>query len=174
MQTKPNPFSQLVSRLEETHLSGTKPSFEDPAFSALLDSYTILQQCALTHHLQSLLAPDPDRPPESGGKKLPTPTFVAGAYLKTLNLLERTKSRLDRIAGRLERKENSFESLQRSCASQFLLTELESGEKPARELIKLARSVGISERTLKRAKAEFGILSIQRILSDQRPLGSVH
>ncbi len=81
--------------------------------------------------------------------------------------MERSKSRFDRIAGRLTRKPTAAESFQLNTATQFLLTELSSGEKPAREVIKTARSIGISERTLDRAKAELGIISIQRTITSE-------
>ncbi len=168
MNTKPNPFIDLVACLEDTYLSGKETTFQDPNLSSRLDSYAILQQCTLTHHLQTLLAPDPDRPaPTRGGT--PTPTFVAGTYLKILNLIERSKSRVDRIAGRLQRQPSAHESFQLNAAVQFLITELSGGERPAREIIKLAKSLSISERTLNRAKAEIGILSIQRATPNQTP-----
>ena len=165
MNTKPNPFIALINALEETHLSGTIPSFQNPNLANFLDAYNVLQQCTLTHHLQELLAPNPNRPPEPVGSKPPSATFVAGTFLRTLNLMERSKSRVDRILGRLNRKPTAAEAFQLNTAAQFLLTELSGGEKPAREVIKTARSVGISERTLDRAKAELCILSIQRTVT---------
>ena len=167
MNTKPNPFMQLVNNLEETQLSGQTPNFLDPNLSNVLDAYAVLQQCTLTHHLQSLLAPDPQQAADPSLGKPPSQTFLTSAYLRTLTLMERSKSRFDRIAGRLTRKPTHAESFQLNAASQFLLTELSDGEKPAREVIKTARSIGISERTLDRAKAELGIVSIQRTISSE-------
>lgn len=167
MNTKPNPFIELVNCLEDTYLSGQNITFQDPLLASHLDAYATLQQCSLTHHFQTLLAPDPNRPaPSRGGT--PSPTFVAGAYLKILNLIERSKSRADRAADRLRRQTSTHESFQLNAAAQFLLTELSDGERPAREIIKLAKSIGISERTLDRAKADLRIRSIQRITPDSR------
>ncbi len=167
MNTKPNPFIELVTCLEDTYLSGQKTNFVHQDLSTHLDSYTTLQQCSLIHHLATLLEPDPNRPaPARGGT--PSPTFVAGTYLKTLCLIERSKSRADRAADRLNRQTSTHESFQLNAATQFLLTELSGGERPARELIKLAKSIGISERTLDRAKAHLRILSIQRITAESR------
>lgn len=50
-------------------------------------------------------------------------------------------------------------ALGRREAKEFLSEILLAGEKPVDEVMKLARKAGISERTLKRAKAELGIAS---------------
>lgn len=167
MNTKPNPFVALINSIGEISLLGDIPSFLDPKFGAFLDACNVLQQCSLTHHLQTLLAPDPDRTHDPRDGKPPA-TFIAGTYLKTLNLMERRKSRFDRIADGYSRKPSAAESFQLNTASQFLLTKLSRGEKPARDVIKTASSVGISKRTLDRAKAQLGVLSIQRTISSSQ------
>ena len=59
------------------------------------------------------------------------------------------------------------DSPERDEAMNFLRTELADGDRPAKELIALAQSIGISPRTLKRAKAELNIISVQRTLPNQ-------
>ncbi len=179
MKTKPNPFATLANNLESHHFSPESVA-ADPNFHSRLDSYSILQQHALFHHLQSLLfaAPKSSTEPEPGTigassaptpRGVPTPAFLASASLRILTLIERSKSRIDRAAARLHKKPAHHESFQLDAAAQFLIAELANGERPAKDLLKLAREVGLSERTINRAKADLCVLSFQRAVRPSHP-----
>ncbi len=184
MKTKPNPFATLAANLESTHFSAE--SAAGPDLHTRLDSYSILQQHALSHYLQSLLfaqsdlqtAPIPSpiaspvADPEQSTplpKGAPTHAFLASASIRVLSLIERSKSRIDRINNRLNKKPAHHESFQLDAATQFLIAELANGHRPATDLFKCARKVGISDRTLNRAKADLGVISFQRALLPPGP-----
>lgn len=170
MKTKPNPFATLATNLESAHFS--PESAANPDLHTRLDSHSILQQHALSHYLQSLLfaQSDPQAAPIAGPepqstpvpKGTPTPAFLASASIRVLSLIERSKSRIDRINTRLNKKPAHHESFQLDAATQFLIAELANGHRPATDLFKCARKIGISDRTLNRAKADLGVISFQR------------
>lgn len=145
MQTEPNQLADVFT-LQNASLIQTAPlEVTDPRWTSFLDSYSIFQQLELNKLLKQKIAEDPS-------------DQAALALLRAHTLFERTRARMVRIA------EAAARSSQPNCperdeAMNFLLTELEDGDRPANELIALGQSIGISPRTLKRAKAELNIAS---------------
>ncbi len=153
MQTEPNQLADVFT-LQNASLIQTAPlEVTDPRWTSFLDSYSIFQQLELNKLLKQKIAEDPS-------------DKAAAALLRAHNLFERTRSRMGRIEEASNRAAQP-NSPERDEAVSFLLTELADGDRPAKELLDLAQSIGISPRTLKRAKAELNIISVQRALPNQ-------
>ena len=91
----------------------------------------------------------------------PSDEASAATLLRSMSLLERTRARIARSKGN-----PAAEQPERDEARHFLQTELSGGDRPAKDLISLAHSVGIAPATLKRAKASLGVTSVQRTLAN--------
>ena len=158
MKTELTQAELLLIHLRQS-LEATEPPLpEDPGFQRYLDFQALLQQLTLAHHFQVCIDIDP------------LDKAAAANLLRSLSLVERSRSR----SAKAEKQANSDKarderSLQpeRDEARHFLQSELASGERPAKELVKVARSLGISISTLKRAKASLNIISTQLALPDK-------
>ncbi len=153
MQTEPNQLADVFTLLNASLIQTAPLEVTDPKWTSFLDSYSIFQQLELNKLLKQKIAEDPTNQ-------------ATGALLRAHTLFERTRARMVRIA---EAASRASEPLcpERQEAMNFLLIELADGDRPAKELIDLAQSIGISPRTLKRAKAELNIVSVQRSLPNQ-------
>ncbi len=153
MQTEPNQIADVFTLLTHSLIQTAPLEVTDPKLSTFLDSYSIFQQLELNKLLKQKITEDPT-------------DKAAAALLRAHNLFERTRSRMGRIEEAANRASQP-NSPERDEAVNFLLTELADGDRPAKELLDLAQSIGISPRTLKRAKAELNIISVQRALPNQ-------
>ena len=157
METKPNPFDDLVLHLQHSLLESVPPPSHDPADPALgsyLDAQVLAQQCALVQHFEMKLSVDL------------TDDHAANNLQRSLTQVERIRSRVLRARQfdarheleQLKQLEGSSQP-DRHEARAFLEAELARGERPAKELFAIAQSMGISPRTLKRAKSDLTINS---------------
>ena len=153
MQTEPNQLNDVLSLLTQSLIQTAPLEVTDPRLSSFLDSYSVFQQLELNKLLKQKIAENPT-------------DQAATSLLRAHALFERTRSRMVRITQAANRASGP-DSPERDEAINFLLTELAEGDRPAKDLIALALSIGISHRTLKRAKAELNIISVQRVLPNQ-------
>ena len=145
MQTEPNQLNDVLTLLTQSLIQTAPLEVTDPKLSSFLDSYSLFQQIELNKLLKQKIAEDPS-------------DHAAAALLRAHSLFERTRSRMVRIA---EAANRNFEpaSPDRDEAVDFLVNELAEGERSAKDLIATAQSLGISPRTLKRAKSTLNISS---------------
>lgn len=158
MKNELTPAELLLIHLRQTLEVAEPPSPEDPNFQRYLDTQALFQQLSLAHHFQVCIDIDP------------LDKAAAANLLRSLSLVERSRSR----SARAEKQANSDKQgdsqpaqPDRDEARHFLQSELAGGERPAKELVKVARSLGISMATLKRAKASLNIISTQLALPDK-------
>ena len=145
MQTEPNQLNDVLTLLKHSFIETAPLEVTDPKWTAFLDSYSIFQQIELNKVLNQKIAQDPS-------------DHAAAALLRSHALFERTRSRMVRIAEAANRN-SEHASPDRDDAVEFLLNELADGERPASELIATAQTLGISSRTLRRAKSALNIES---------------
>ena len=145
MQTEPNQLTDVFTLLKQSFIETAPLEVTDPKWTSFLDSYSVFQQIELNKLLKQKIAEDPS-------------DQAAAALLRAHALFERTRSRMARIA---EAANRNFDhaSPDRDDAVEFLLNELADGERPASELIATAQTLGISSRTLRRAKSTLNIES---------------
>ena len=145
MQTEPNQFADVLTLLKHSLVQTAPLDVKDAKLNSFLDSYSIFQQIDFAQFLKDRIAQDPT-------------DKTATDLLRCQILFERTRARIARDAHAANR------ALEPNCperdeAINFLLTELAEGDRPARELFAIAQSIGISQRTLKRAKSALNIAS---------------
>ncbi len=142
MQTEPNQLNDVLTLLTASFIQTAPLEVTDPRWTSFLDSYSIFQQIELNKLLKQKIAEDPS-------------DKAAAALLRAHALFERTRSRMVRV----EELANPCgrATPDRDNAIAFLLAELADGERPASDLFATAQSLGISSRTLNRAKAELPI-----------------
>ncbi len=145
MQTEPNQLNDVFTLLQQSFIETAPLEVTDPRWTSFLDSYSIFQQIELNKLLKQKIAEDPSNE-------------ATAALLRSHALFERTRSRMVRIADAANRT-SDHASPDRDDAIEFLLAELADGERPASELFATAQSLGISARTLKRAKSALNITS---------------
>ncbi len=142
MQTEPNQLNDVLTLLQQSFIETAPLEVTDPRWTSFLDSYSIFQQIELNKLLKQKIAEDPS-------------DKAAAALLRSHALFERTRSRMVRIEELANPSGRA--SPDRDNAIAFLLAELADGERPASDLFATAQSLGISSRTLNRAKAELPI-----------------
>ena len=153
MQTKPSSILIPLARFQEslTH-SGPKAGSQSD-----LSSFEFQ---GLVHHVETtqLLQQRIDEGVENAA--------TAAVLLRAMSILERSRSSISRTLQQLSGT-RTIRRRERDEATQFLLAELSDGDRPAKELISRAESIGITYRTLKRAKADLNIISFQSALPNQ-------
>lgn len=153
MQTKPSPISIPLAKFREslsnaTLQSGTRSGVE------LFETQCLLLHTEATELLHQRI--------EAGVEDSAT----AAVLIRAMSILECSRSSVSRTLQQLS-GERTIRRRDRDEATQFLLTELSDGDRPAKELISLAESIGITYRTLKRAKADLCIISFQSALPNK-------
>lgn len=162
METKPSPFFFVVDELTDSLTSSPIPSANDPEFENYLDRHTLLQQLTVARHYQDALEKNPDDP------------VAAANLLRSLTLVERSRSRVNRFQAnsvsspRVSQPTDSIKAQpERDDAREFLMSELVPGPRPATDLFTRARALGFSAVTLRRAKASLNIISSLHVTADK-------
>ncbi len=160
MQTKPSPFFFVVDELTETLTSSPIPSANAPEFEDYLDRQALLQQLTVARHYQEALEKNPEDP------------VAAANLLRSLALVERSRSRTVRFKAKSERHlspsvGSSKPQPEQDDAREFLMSELTAGPRLATDLITRARTLGFSAVTLRRAKASLNIISSLHVTADK-------
>ena len=144
-------FQHLIGSLEDAVGEDLPLPVSAPDFDRYADNQCLLQQCVLGQHFSILLKSD-------------SLDYRAATNLRhTLALIERTRARLEK---KKPTKQAGPDQPERDDARHFLQSELSRGERPATELLQIARSIGIAPATLRRAKSSLNIVSTLRYPPD--------
>ena len=149
METKINPIIAPLQALSERLLSAAKDT-SNPDIESLtpfLEAQALIQQQSIIDQLTQLAAESTDR------------LACSNLLLRAISTADRTRNRLSRLIGAAP---TPVPATEREEACNFLESELAGTERPAKDLIAAARALGITTRTLYRAKSDLNIISIQK------------
>ena len=157
MKTESNPTVVLSALTSNLATLPAPISLGDPNLKELLNSASILHQFTLVDRILERAQNEQ----QSKG--------IDALFCRTLGLIERTRARLSREEALLNA---SVPTTEREEARHFLNSELASGPRSAKELLHAARTLGISQKTLYRAKSDLSVHSQQVTAIDDPKLRS--
>lgn len=150
METKTNPIIEPLTHTANLILAASQKQQEPnsiPNLSGFLDAYALIQNDQIISQLSQAAESEKFNP------------LYTTPLVRAMAIADRARARF----GRATSPFSATDQPERVEARNFLKAELEHGERPAKEIISSARTLGLSHRTLCRAKSELKVDSIQRL-----------
>ncbi len=150
----PNQLAILIGNLNFAMNSIELPPLPgEPGFEEYLSNQALLQQLELAQHFQIALDVDPMN------------QVAAAGLFKALALIEKSRTRVTRPTK--PDKTEPKKPTERDIAAEFLKAELLPGPRRVDDLLSRGRLMGISARTLQRAKLDLNIASNLHVMPDK-------
>ncbi len=151
----PHQLAVLIANITYAMCSIELPPLPgEPGFEEYLNNQALLQQLNLAMHFQIALDVDPMN------------QVAAAGLLKALALIEKSRTRVTRPT-KPDKAESAKTPTERDFAAEFLKAELLPGPRRVEDLMTRARLMGITARTLQRAKLDLNIASNLHVMPDK-------